>query len=81
MSLVTPIWRLQSKHKMLCKNHSTWFREVVRNAFDQVMIWKEKLHYLEEQDLLHNRKICWEELHKGKAQYIRSITTKKNSEH
>lgn len=43
-----PMWRPQSKAKMLRKNLYTWSRDVAGNVFDQVKIWEENLHYLEE---------------------------------
>lgn len=46
------MWRLQSK-LMPSKNLSNWSRKVAGDVFDQVKNWEEKLHYLEEQDLLH----------------------------
>lgn len=52
-----PMWRLQSKLKILSKNLSTWSRDFFGNVFDQAKIWEEKLNYLEEQNLLYNSEV------------------------
>ncbi|XP_060210726.1 uncharacterized protein LOC132637688 [Lycium barbarum] len=66
-----PMWRLQSKLKILSKNLSTWSKEVVGNVYDQVKDWEDKLHHLEEQDINQNSDLSREELNKGQAEYTR----------
>ncbi|XP_059306446.1 uncharacterized protein LOC132057874 [Lycium ferocissimum] len=66
-----PMWRLQSKLKILSKNLSTWSREVVGNVFYHVKIWEDKMLILEEQDINKNSEFTREALNKGQAEYVK----------
>lgn len=68
-----PIWILQQKLKLLSRKLSQWSRDGIGNVFDQVHYWENKMHNLEELDLLDNNDQSREDLNKGQVEYIRWI--------